>query len=109
VGLGNLVNSVAAQELVLKEFEHIIIDGCSTDGRRAFISKRRISGLLGRTEDKEIYIRPMNKSAESFQNYLLFLNSGDHLHSNSLEKISSLGNHEQFTLKSNVVSLQNLH
>jgi glycosyltransferase involved in cell wall biosynthesis len=64
-----------------KEFEYIIIDGGSTDGSEAYIeSQSKKIDYWVSEPDKGIY-NAMNKGiAKATGEYLLFLNSGDHLY-----------------------------
>jgi len=77
-GLERTIQSVINQ--TFKDFEYIIIDGASTDGSVEVIKKfaDKIDYWVSEP-DKGIY-NAMNKGIEVAQGeYLLFLNSGDHL------------------------------
>ena len=78
-GLKRTMDSVVQQ--TWKEFEYIIIDGGSTDGSAAFIeSKSETIDYWVSEPDQGIY-NAMNKGiAKASGEYLLFLNSGDHLY-----------------------------
>ena len=80
-GLKRTVESVINQ--TSKEFEYIVIDGGSNDGSGAYIeSKSEHIDYWVSEPDKGIY-NAMNKGiAKASGEYLLFLNSGDHLFSN---------------------------
>jgi glycosyltransferase involved in cell wall biosynthesis len=78
-GLKRTITSVINQ--TWQEFEYIVIDGVSTDGSAAFIeSQSETIDYWVSEPDKGIY-NAMNKGiAKSSGEYLLFLNSGDHLY-----------------------------
>ncbi|MCW2118489.1 glycosyltransferase family 2 protein [Flavobacterium sp. 7A] len=78
-GLKNTVNSVINQSW--QEFEHIIIDGGSTDGSNDYIKENANYFSYAVSEaDKGIY-NAMNKGiAQACGEYLLMLNAGDVLH-----------------------------
>lgn len=82
-GLKRTVESVVNQ--TWSEFEHIVIDGGSTDGSSDYIESQSENFDYWVSEpDKGIY-NAMNKGiAKATGEYLLFLNSGDHLHSNEV-------------------------
>lgn len=85
-GLKRTVESVVNQ--TWQEFEYIIIDGGSTDGSAEYIeSQKQYFDYWVSEPDKGIY-NAMNKGiAKATGEYLLFLNSGDHLFSDTvLEK-----------------------
>lgn len=85
-GLQRTVESVVNQ--TWQEFEYIIIDGGSTDGSAEYIESQKEHFDYWVSEpDKGIY-NAMNKGiAKASGEYLLFLNSGDHLNdSTGLEK-----------------------
>ena len=79
-GLKKTLLSIITQNF--RNFEHIIIDGGSSDGSREFISanQQKISYWVSET-DKGIY-NAMNKGIlKASGTYLMFLNSGDYLYS----------------------------
>jgi len=80
VGLKRTVESVVNQ--TWQEFEYIVIDGGSTDGSAEYIeSQKQHFDYWVSESDKGIY-NAMNKGiAKATGEYLLFLNSGDHLYS----------------------------
>lgn len=82
-GLHKTIDSVITQ--TYKDFEWIIIDGGSTDGSKELIEKYADRFVYWVSEpDKGIY-NAMNKGIrEAKGDYLLFLNSGDSLFSNSV-------------------------
>lgn len=85
-GLQKTISSVSSQ--TWQEFEHIIIDGGSTDGSVAYIESKSDRFAYWVSEpDKGVY-SAMNKGiAQASGEYLLFLNSGDHFYKNKvLEK-----------------------
>ena len=78
-GLKRTMDSVVKQ--TWKEFEYLVIDGGSTDGSAAYIESQsdKINYWVSEP-DKGIY-NAMNKGiAKARGEYLLFLNSGDHLY-----------------------------
>jgi glycosyltransferase involved in cell wall biosynthesis len=87
-GLKRTVESVVNQ--TWQEFEYIVIDGGSTDGSAAFLECQSENLDYWVSEpDKGIY-NAMNKGiAKATGEYLLFLNSGDHLYNNEVIKESS--------------------
>lgn len=84
-GLKKTIESVFSQ--TCKEFEYLIIDGGSTDGSVAYIeSKSDAIDYWISEPDKGIY-NAMNKGIElATGEYILFINSGDHLFSNKVVK-----------------------
>ena len=79
-GLEQTLQSVAAQNS--RDFEHIIIDGGSTDGSKDLILRYcdKISYWVSEP-DKGVY-NAMNKGALAAKgDYCMFVNSGDQLHS----------------------------
>ena len=88
VGLERTIKSV--QEQTNTNFEHIVIDGGSTDGSEELIEANKTSFSYWVSEpDKGIY-NAMNKGIKVAEGeYLYFLNSGDHFEGfNALDKIS---------------------
>lgn len=82
-GLQRTVESVLNQ--TWREFEYIVIDGGSTDGSAVYIESQsdKIDYWVSEP-DKGIY-NAMNKGiAKATGDYLLFLNSGDHLYNNTV-------------------------
>lgn len=79
IGLQETVESVANQ--TFKDYEHIIIDGGSTDGSKDIIQRYKDNFSYWCSEpDKGIY-NAMNKGiSHANGDYLLFLNSGDVFH-----------------------------
>lgn len=78
-GLKRTVDSIVNQ--TWREFEYIVIDGGSTDGSTIYIESQsdKINYWVSEP-DKGIY-NAMNKGiAKATGEYLLFLNSGDHLY-----------------------------
>lgn len=93
-GLQQTIESVSSQ--TWQEFEHIIIDGGSTDGSVGYIeSNAQLFEYWVSEPDKGVY-QAMNKGiAKASGEYLLFLNSGDHFYThNVLEQ-----NHQEITDK----------
>ncbi len=86
IGLQKTIESVTDQ--TWQEFEYIVIDGGSTDGSATYLESQtnKITYWVSES-DKGIY-NAMNKGiAKATGEYLLFLNSGDHLYQESvLEK-----------------------
>ena len=98
VGLQKTVESVVNQ--TIKDYEHIIIDGGSTDGSKDVILKHQDQFSYWCSEpDKGIY-NAMNKGvSHASGEYLLFLNSGDVLHSNDiLRQLSQIENDADFII-----------
>ncbi len=84
-GLRRTLESVVNQ--TWQEFEYIVIDGGSTDGSAAYIRTQsdKIDYWVSEP-DKGIY-NAMNKGIEKASGeYLLFLNSGDHLYNDQILK-----------------------
>ena len=88
-GLLKTIKSVIGQKF--SDFEYIIIDGGSVDGSKDVILKHQehFSHWVSE-EDRGIY-HAMNKGIKAARGeYLLFLNSGDYLHSEVvLQRVSS--------------------
>lgn len=82
-GLKRTVESVVNQ--TWQEFEYIVIDGGSTDGSAEYLESQSDNIDYWVSEsDKGIY-NAMNKGiAKAKGEYLLFLNSGDHLYSDTV-------------------------
>jgi glycosyltransferase involved in cell wall biosynthesis len=78
VGLIRTVSSVKKQ--TWQEFEYIVIDGCSNDGSKEYIEKEdQYIDYWVSEKDSGIY-NAMNKAINVAKGeYLLFINSGDHL------------------------------
>lgn len=88
-GLKKTVSSVSQQSY--SDFEHLIIDGGSTDGAQSYITEHAENFAYWCCEkDKGIY-NAMNKGVKNAQGeYVLFLNSGDCLaHQNVLQEAAS--------------------
>ena len=88
IGLENTISSVKSQSFT--NFEHVIIDGNSTDGSKDVIESHIASfGYYISEPDTGVY-NAMNKGIRASKGtYLLFLNSGDTLISRSvLEEVS---------------------
>lgn len=86
-GLKKTIESVISQSF--NDFEYLIIDGGSTDGSVEIIKQNKRINYWISEKDKGIY-DAMNKGIlKSSGNYLLFLNSGDYLCENVLEKVFS--------------------
>ncbi|MNJ97630.1 PGL/p-HBAD biosynthesis glycosyltransferase [compost metagenome] len=80
-GLAKTIESVINQSW--KDFEHIIIDGGSTDGSQEIIKKYETNIAYSVSEADKGVFNAMNKGVKAtVSNYLLFLNSGDILHDN---------------------------
>lgn len=91
-GLQETINSVISQ--TCKDFEWIVIDGCSTDGSKELIEyySNNFSYWISE-EDKGVY-DAMNKGiAASTGQYILFLNSGDTLYSKDTIKLINQDSH----------------
>jgi glycosyltransferase involved in cell wall biosynthesis len=82
-GLKRTVESVVNQ--TWKEFEYIVIDGGSTDGSAAYIESQSDSFDYWVSEKDSGIYNAMNKGIRAANGeYLLFLNSGDHLFNNEV-------------------------
>lgn len=95
-GLQKTIDSVVAQ--TFKDFEWIVIDGCSTDGSKELIERYAVHITYWVSEpDKGIY-NAMNKGIRIAKGeYLLFLNSGDWLcDAEILARFASRNNVEDF-------------
>lgn len=103
-GLKRTMESVVNQ--TWQEFEYIIIDGGSTDGSKEYIEEQSEYFDYWVSEpDKGIY-NAMNKGiAKATGEYLLFLNSGDHLNDiNTLnENVNYIGEKDIICFDINVV------
>lgn len=88
-GLQKTVESVVNQ--TWQEFEYIVIDGGSTDGSASYIESQKDNIDYWVSEpDKGIY-NAMNKGiAKASGEYLLFLNSGDHLNDATVLKKNNI-------------------
>ena len=72
------LDSLKAQ--TFHDFEHIVIDGASTDGTQELVNRLSPSSILYSEPDKGLY-DAMNKGLDKARGkYLLFLNAGDSLH-----------------------------
>ena len=88
-GLQRTFDSVFAQSFT--DFEYLVMDGGSTDGSKELIEKNadKLSYWVSE-KDKGIYNAMNNGIAQSKGEYLLFLNSGDHLkESTILQELSA--------------------
>ena len=87
-GLAKTIKSVQSQ--TYRDFEHIIIDGNSTDGSKAVIKKHKDSFSYWLSEPDTGIYNAMNKGIKVAKGeYLLFLNSGDWLYNDEvLERVS---------------------
>jgi glycosyltransferase involved in cell wall biosynthesis len=82
-GLKRTVESVVNQ--TWKEFEYVVIDGGSTDGSAAYIESQSDKIDYWVSEPDSGIYNAMNKGiAKATGEYLLFLNSGDHLNDSSV-------------------------
>ena len=86
-GLRKTIDSVLNQ--THKDFEHVIIDGGSTDGSVEVIKQYKNNRLKWISEKDHGIYNAMNKGIiKACGEYLLFINSGDFLYSDStIEKI----------------------
>jgi glycosyltransferase involved in cell wall biosynthesis len=81
-GLIKTIKSVEKQ--VFNDYEHIIIDGKSTDGSAEWLNKLNANNIIIKSEKDEGIYDAMNKGIKiASGRYLLFLNSGDILLNNS--------------------------
>ena len=92
-GLTKTIESVLSQSF--RNFQYVIIDGCSTDGSVDVIQKaaERFPNLVWISEPDTGVFNAMNKGIRLAQGeYLLFLNSGDFLvDEDVLDKVFSFG------------------
>jgi glycosyltransferase involved in cell wall biosynthesis len=98
IGLEKTIQSVISQSS--KDFEYIVIDGCSTDGSVEIIKKNQDKIRYWVSEkDKGIY-NAMNKGILAAKGeYCQFLNSGDYLCNDQvIENMLSALNHESFLI-----------
>lgn len=83
IGLKKTIDSVLLQEYL--DIEYIIIDGGSTDNSVEIIQKHESSISKWVSEKDNGIYHAMNKGIEmATGEYLLFLNSGDHLYKNDV-------------------------
>jgi glycosyltransferase involved in cell wall biosynthesis len=82
-GLKRTMESVVNQ--IWQEFEYIVIDGGSTDGSTAYIKSQRANIDYWVSEPDNGIYNAMNKGIKvATGEYLLFLNSGDHLYNDKV-------------------------
>jgi glycosyltransferase involved in cell wall biosynthesis len=88
-GLEKTINSVKEQSY--SNFEHIIVDGNSTDGSKELIESNKAHFSYWVSESDNGIYQAMNKGIKVAKGeYLFFLNSGDHFNnSNSLNKVNN--------------------
>lgn len=83
IGLEDTIKSVQTQ--TFKNYEHIIIDGDSNDGSFDIIQRNIESFSYWVSEPDSGIYNAMNKGIKAAKGeYLLFLNSGDHLFNNDV-------------------------
>ncbi len=89
LGLERTIQSV--KEQTFKDYEHIVIDGDSTDGSKKIIEANKDNFSYWVSEPDNGIYHAMNKGIHVAKgDYLYFLNSGDHFNdSNSLNKVYS--------------------
>ena len=87
-GLERTINSVLSQTF-LSKIDYIIIDGGSTDGSKELIEQHKDKLYFWCSEQDKGIFNAMNKGIDHLNGeYVLFLNSGDFLHSNDvIEKV----------------------
>lgn len=95
-GLKKTVVSVVNQ--TWREFEYLVIDGGSTDGSAEYLIENKAAFSYWVSEPDNGIYHAMNKGIEvATGEYLLFLNSGDHLNDNSsLFKVQNQLKNEDF-------------
>ena len=88
VGLERTINSVLSQTFFDK-IDYIIIDGGSTDGSKELIEEHKDKLFYWASEPDNGIFNAMNKAVDRLVgDYVLFLNSGDFLHSSDvIEKV----------------------
>ena len=88
LGLERTINSVLSQTFFDK-IDYIIIDGGSTDGSKELIEQYKDKLYFWCSEQDKGIFNAMNKGIDHLNgDYVLFLNSGDFLHSNDvIEKV----------------------
>jgi glycosyltransferase involved in cell wall biosynthesis len=104
-GLVRTIQSVAKQ--TFRDYEHIIIDGGSTDGSKEIIEQNTSLFSYSTSEkDKGIY-NGMNKGiAKAKGDYCLFLNSGDwFVNEQALENFESYLDNETDIIYGNVIKI----
>lgn len=89
-GLEKTIQSVLAQT-AFDKIEYIVIDGASIDGSVEVINRHKVSIDVAISEPDNGVYHAMNKGiSHATGDYLLFLNSGDSLHDNTvIEKVLS--------------------
>lgn len=111
-GLERTINSVLSQTFFDK-IDYIIIDGGSTDGSKELIEQHKDKLYYWCSEHDNGIFNAMNKGIDKANGeYLLFLNSGDFLHSkDTIEKIYDqldcdivYGNEIMFRMNSSMVN-----
>ena len=96
-GIKRTVESVVNQ--TWQEFEYIIIDGGSTDGSKEYIESVSDNFDYWVSEKDSGIYNAMNKGIKvATGEYLLFLNSGDHLYDNNV-----LEKNQQFLIEKDLV------
>lgn len=95
-GLKRTVESVVNQ--TWQEFEYIVIDGSSTDGSAEYLKDNNSAFTYWVSEPDNGIYNAMNKGiVKATGEYLLFLNSGDHLNDmSSLFKVQNQLKNEDF-------------
>ena len=90
IGLERTINSVLSQTFFDK-IDYIVIDGGSTDGSKELIEQYKDKLYYWCSEQDKGIFNAMNKGIDHLNGegeYVLFLNSGDFLHSNDvIEKV----------------------
>lgn len=87
IGLEKTIDSVSQQTYQL--YEHLIIDSVSTDGTFEYLSNLKIKNLKWISENDEGIYDAMNKGVKLAKGWIIMLNAGDTLYSNTvLKKIS---------------------
>lgn len=110
LGLERTLKSVQNQTYF--DFEHIIIDGNSTDGSKALIESYKDNFSYWVSEPDNGIYHAMNKGIKVAKGeYLYFLNSGDHLNDfNSLNSVYKHLNYEDVVyFDINVIGVNDIH
>jgi glycosyltransferase involved in cell wall biosynthesis len=110
LGLERTLKSV--QEQTFTNYEHIVVDGGSTDGSKELIEANKENFIYWVSEPDNGIYNAMNKGIKVAKgDYLYFLNSGDHFEdSDALQKVNNhLGKNDIVYFNINVVGEREVH